>query len=59
MRPGAYPRVEHLKGFSMGQAQALPENIRPWLESLAMDKRSSLSQKVVTYNHNMFYSIGP
>jgi hypothetical protein len=28
VRPGAYPRVEHLKGASLGLAMALPENIR-------------------------------
>ncbi len=27
-RPGAYPRVEHLKGASIGQVLALPTNIR-------------------------------
>jgi hypothetical protein len=28
VRPGAYPRVEHLKGVSFGYAPALPANIR-------------------------------
>jgi hypothetical protein len=27
-RPGAYPKAEHLKGSSIGQAPALPTNIR-------------------------------
>ncbi len=27
-RPGVYPRVEHLKGSSIGWAPALPTNIR-------------------------------
>jgi len=28
VRPGAYPRVEHLKGSSIGLAPALPTNLR-------------------------------
>ncbi len=28
VRTGAYPRVEHLKGASLGYALALPTNIR-------------------------------
>jgi len=28
VRPGAYTRMEHLKGASLGQALALPTNIR-------------------------------
>jgi hypothetical protein len=28
LRTVAYPRVEHLKGASLGQAPALPANIR-------------------------------
>jgi len=28
VRPEAYPRVEHLKGASLGYALALPANIR-------------------------------
>jgi hypothetical protein len=27
VRPGAYPRVEHLKGASLEEALALPNNI--------------------------------
>jgi len=26
-RPGAYPRLEHMKGASLGKATALPANI--------------------------------
>ncbi len=34
MRPGAYPRVEHLEGASLGKALALPANIRlGWKDS--------------------------
>ncbi len=28
VRPGAYPRMEHLKGALLGQTPALPTNIR-------------------------------
>ncbi len=28
VRPGAYPRLEHRKGASLGKALALPANIR-------------------------------
>jgi hypothetical protein len=28
VRPGAYPKVEHMNGASLGQALALPSNIR-------------------------------
>jgi hypothetical protein len=40
--PGAYPKVDHLKGASLGQALALPTNIiLGWaLERLAKDKHS-------------------
>jgi hypothetical protein len=31
---GAYPKVEHLKGALLGQAQALPANIRIGLKGL-------------------------
>jgi hypothetical protein len=34
-RPGAYPRVEHLKGSSIGQAPILPTNIRLSWKGLA------------------------
>jgi len=42
--PGAYPRVEHLSGDSLGQALAFPTNIRlgwrglPWKNTLAYYK---------------------
>ncbi len=42
--PGAYHRVEHLKGATLGQAPALPANIRlgwkglPGTNTLAYDK---------------------
>jgi hypothetical protein len=49
--------VEHLKGASLRWAQALLENTR--LERIARDKRSSLLRKVVTYDRNKFYNIGP
>jgi len=32
--PGAYPRVEHLKGASLRKALALPANIRQGWKSL-------------------------
>jgi hypothetical protein len=34
VKPGACPRVEHLKGDSIGQAPALPANIRLSLKGL-------------------------
>jgi len=33
--PGAYPRVEHLKSASLGQAPASPANIRLGWKSLS------------------------
>ncbi len=42
VRPGAYPRVKHLKGASLGQAPALPANIRLGLKSLPGTNTSSL-----------------
>ncbi len=48
--------VRHLSGAPIkGRLLALPANIR--LEKLAMDKRSSLLQKFVTYNRKIFYDI--
>jgi len=35
VRPGAYPREEHLKGVSLGWAPALPTNIRLGWKSLS------------------------
>jgi len=43
-RPVAYPSVEHLKGSSIGQASALPINIRlgSRLENIVRDKHFKL-----------------
>jgi hypothetical protein len=49
VRPGAYPRVEHLKGASLGWAPALLANIRlgwkgfPGTNTLAYYEKSKLT----------------
>jgi hypothetical protein len=54
-RPGAYPRVEHLKGVSLGWAPASPSNIRlgwrgvPGKNTLAYYK-SPLITAVISFN---------
>jgi hypothetical protein len=57
-RAGAYPRVEHLKGFHLGR---LLNTLKRYtiLERLAMDKHSSLLRKFVTYDCKKFYKICP
>ncbi len=55
-------QVEHLKkGASLGQAPALPANIRLGLklERLARDKHSRLLRKSVNYSRKKFYRTGP
>ncbi len=58
---GAYLRVDHLKGSSLGQASAfLPTNINQTkLERLGRDKRSSLLRKSTNYCRKKFYSTAP
>jgi hypothetical protein len=57
-RPGAYPRVDHLKGSSIvGSCFTNKHYTR--VERLARRKRSSLIQKIATYGHKTFYNIGP
>ncbi len=51
VRRGAYPRVEELKGASLGLALVGSR--------LAMEKRSSLLWKVLTYGRKKVYDIGP
>ncbi len=46
-------------GSTLGQAPGLTPKRWARLERLAMDKRSSLLQKVVTYDRKKFYNIGP
>jgi hypothetical protein len=58
VRPGAYPRVEHLKGASL---RYVPPACKHWtrLEKLARDKHSSFLRISVNYCHNKFYSAAP
>ncbi len=43
VRPGALPRVEHLKGVSLGKASALIANIRLGWKGLSVrDKHTNL-----------------
>jgi hypothetical protein len=44
-RPGAYLRVEHLKGVLLGQAPALPENTILSGEGLAGTKTLAYDEK--------------
>ncbi len=42
-KAGAYPRLEHLKGASLGKTPALPANIRlglPGINTLAYNENS-------------------
>jgi len=45
VRPGAYPRLEHLKGASLGQALALPANIKHGLKGLPGTKTLAYYEK--------------
>ncbi len=56
VRPGAYPRVEHLKGALLGQTPALPTNIRLGWKSLS-GTNTSLFTKSVNYIRKKFYNI--
>jgi hypothetical protein len=58
VRPGAYTRVEHLKGASLGKAPALLENIRLDYKSLPGANVLANYKKVVTYGRKKFYNIG-
>jgi hypothetical protein len=57
VRPGAYPRVEQLKGASLGLAPALPANIKldwigfPGTNTLAYYENSLITNK-------KFFNIG-
>jgi hypothetical protein len=51
VRPGAYTRVEYLKGASLGSAPALPANIILVWKRYTMDKHNSLLQKKIK-NYN-------
>jgi hypothetical protein len=57
-RTGAYSRMEHLKGSSIGLAPALPTNIR-------LDWKSLTGTNTLAYCHYLFYgrkkfyNIGP
>ena len=56
---GAYPRVEHLKGASLGWALAFPANIRLDWKGFVGTNTSSLLQKIVNYGSKKFYITGP
>jgi len=58
VRPGAYPRVEHLKGASLGLSLALPANIRLGWKGLP-GPNTSLLRKSVNCGCKKFYSTGP
>ncbi len=53
VRPGAFPRVEHLKGSSLTRRH------QTWLERLARDKQCSLFKTLANYSRKKFYSIRP
>jgi hypothetical protein len=60
VRPGAYPRVEHLKGASLAWVGSGPTGKHyTLLERLARDKHSSLLRKSVNYGRKKDYSTGP
>ncbi len=57
--PGAYTRVEHLKGASLGKVLAISSNIRKGWKCLQGKKHSTLLQTVVNYGRKKFYDIIP
>jgi hypothetical protein len=59
IRPGAYPRVKHLKGVSFAHAPALSPNIRVCQKGFVKDKHSSLLRKSVNYRQKSFIKLGP
>jgi len=54
LTPGAYPRLEHLKGASLGYALALPANIR------LGGKACQVQELIIFVNceYKKFYSTG-
>ncbi len=46
IRPGAYPKVEHLTGASLVMALALLANIRLYQERPAMNKQANLIEPI-------------
>jgi hypothetical protein len=60
IRPGAYPKVELLKGAILEQAPALPTNKhKTRLQRLGRDKHSSLLRKSVNYVRKIFIGLAP
>jgi hypothetical protein len=59
LRPGAYPRVEHLKATFTWAGPSLVCKHHTRMERLVRDKHSSLLQKSVNYSCTKFYSTGP
>jgi hypothetical protein len=55
LRQGAYLRVEHMKGVSLGQTPPSLTNIRLGWKGLP-GKNTSLLQKSVNYSRKKFYS---
>jgi hypothetical protein len=55
-KAGAYPRVENLKGSSLGQAPTLPANIRLGWKGLPGTNTLAYYEN---YGRKMFYSTGP
>ncbi len=49
-RPGAYPRVEYLKGASLGYAPGLTHKHKTRLDRLAKDKHSNLLGNSINYD---------
>ncbi len=58
MRPGAYPRVEHLKGALLGLAPALQVNIRLGWKGLP-GTNALAYMKAIRYSRKMFYRDWP
>ncbi len=58
VRPGANPRVEHLKDALLRKAPALLANIRLDWKGLPRTKYSGLLRTIINYDRKMFYCIG-
>jgi hypothetical protein len=58
-RPGAYLRVEHLKGSSIGKAPAFPTHIRLGGKGFLGVNTVAYLKKIVSYGRKKFYNIAP
>ncbi len=58
VRPGAYPRMEHLRGASLGKAPALLTSSRLGWKGLPRTNSLNVIRKFVNYGRKKFHNIG-